>query len=188
MDSAQVIKISKYLSKHLRHQPERLGLELDAGGWVAVDVLLQACARQRFPITRQQLDEVVATNDKQRFAFDETGSKIRANQGHSVEVDLQLEPLDPPALLYHGAPEGIVPLLLTDGLAKMSRHHVHLSADVATAVKVGARRGRPVVLVVDAAAMHRAGHLFYCSANGIWLVDEVPPYFLRRLDSEQPAG
>jgi putative RNA 2'-phosphotransferase len=183
MDNQRVVKISKYLSKHLRHEPERLGLELEDGGWVGVDELLRACARHQFPITRQQLEEVVATNDKQRFSFDETGTKIRANQGHSVEVDLQLEPLDPPALLYHGTPEGNVDVILRNGLSKMARHHVHLSADVATARKVGARRGRPAILVIDAAAMHRAGHQFYRSANGVWLVDAVPPEFLRLLDA-----
>src|SRR3954470_1682346 len=104
MDSQQTVKISKYLSKHLRHQPERLGLQLEEGGWVSVDALLAACARHHFPISRAQLDEVVATNDKQRFAFDDTGTRLRANQGHSVDVDLQLEPLAPPALLYHGTP------------------------------------------------------------------------------------
>ena len=99
MDDARLIKVSKYLSKHLRHQPERLGLTLAEGGWVGVDDLLAACARQRFPITRAELDEVVARNDKQRFALDPTGTKIRANQGHSVAVDLGLEPVEPPDVL-----------------------------------------------------------------------------------------
>src|SRR5204863_646063 len=99
------VKVSKYLSLHLRHEPERLGLELQPGGWVLVQTLLDACARAHFPITRAELNEVVATSDKQRFALDETGTRIRANQGHSVEVDLQLEPREPPALLYHGTPE-----------------------------------------------------------------------------------
>src|SRR5580704_14837305 len=102
MDNARRIKISKFLSKHLRHEPEHLGLKLAEGGWVAVDALLDGCARQRFPISRGELDEVVRTSDKQRFAFDPTGTLIRANQGHSAEVDLQLEPVTPPALLYHG--------------------------------------------------------------------------------------
>jgi putative RNA 2'-phosphotransferase len=183
MDSKQLVKVSKYLSKHLRHQPERLGLCLEEGGWVNVTDLLNACARNRFPISRQELDEVVANNDKQRFSFDEGGTRIRANQGHSVEVDLQLEPAEPPALLFHGTPVGNRELVQTKGLLKMGRHHVHLSADVPTAIKVGARKGKPIVFVVDAAAMRQAGHLFYRSANGVWLADAVPPEFLKLLET-----
>jgi putative RNA 2'-phosphotransferase len=178
MDETRLVKISKYLSKHLRHQPERLGLRLEPGGWVAVEDLLRACARNHMPLTRQELDEVVAQNNKQRFAFDETGARIRANQGHSVDVDLQLEPAAPPERLYHGTGHGSVELILAEGLKRMSRHHVHLSADVETARRVGARHGRPVVLVVDAAAMQADGYLFYRSANGVWLADEVPAQYL----------
>src|SRR5437763_518620 len=123
MSEQRLVKVSKYLSKHLRHQPERLGLELEPGGWVEVEALLEACARHQFALSRDELEEVVRTNDKQRFAFDETGTRIRANQGHSVEVDLQLEPATPPALLYHGTPEGFVASILQTGLSKMARHH-----------------------------------------------------------------
>jgi putative RNA 2'-phosphotransferase len=178
MDQTERVKISKYLSKHLRHQPERLGLTLEEGGWVAVAALLAACAKHHFPITRAQLDEVVRTNDKQRFAFDETGERIRANQGHSVEVDLQLEPQAPPALLYHGTATSSVSSILATGIDRGKRHHVHLSLDAPTAVKVGSRHGKPIILVVDAAAMHKDGHLFYCSANEVWLTEHVPPAYL----------
>jgi putative RNA 2'-phosphotransferase len=181
MDPVRLVKISKYLSLHLRHQPERLGLQLAPGGWVPVEELLTACARNRFPIRRAELEEVVATSDKQRFAFDATGAQIRANQGHSAAVDLQLEPVTPPDTLYHGTPERSVAAILQSGLKKMARHHVHLSGDIPTAVKVGTRRGKPVVLAVDAAAMHQAGIPFYRSANGVWLVDHVPAEYLRRL-------
>jgi putative RNA 2'-phosphotransferase len=181
MDARRLVKISKYLSKHLRHEPERLGLELAPGGWVRVEDLLAACARHHFPITREQLEEVVAGNDKRRFAFDPTGTLIRANQGHSTAVDLQLEPAVPPALLYHGTGAQNVEAIRGGGLKKMARHHVHLSIDVPTATKVGARHGRPVVFEVDAAAMHRAGHTFSVSANGVWLTDAVPPEYLRPL-------
>lgn len=180
MNDSRLVKISKYLSKHLRHQPERIGLQLAPGGWVAVDELLAACKQHRFPISRAQLDEVVAKNDKQRFAFDSTGTQIRANQGHSVEVDLQLEPSVPPDVLYHGTGHRAVESIKQMGLCKMSRHHVHLSTDIATATAVGARHGRPVVFTVDAAAMHKAGYVFYCSENGVWLVDRVPPEYLRQ--------
>jgi putative RNA 2'-phosphotransferase len=181
MDPKQRVRVSKYLSKHLRHEPERLGLTLAPGGWVAVDDLLAACDRDNFPITRQQLEEVVATSDKQRFAFDPTGTRIRANQGHSAAVDLRLPPAEPPALLYHGTGEQHVGTIRGEGLRKMARHHVHLSIDVPTAMKVGARHGKPVVFEIDAAAMHRAGHTFYVSANGVWLTDTVPPEYLKTI-------
>jgi putative RNA 2'-phosphotransferase len=179
MDNDRLVKISKYLSKHLRHQPERLGLTLSPGGWVSVQALLSSCARNNFHISREELGEVVALNDKRRFSFDETGEMIRANQGHSIEVDLQLEAATPPALLYHGTGERAVELIKAAGLRKMGRHHVHLSREVETARRVGARHGRPVVFAVDAAGMAEAGHEFYVSANGVWLVEEVPPQYLR---------
>jgi putative RNA 2'-phosphotransferase len=181
MNDKRRVHVSKYLSLHLRHQPERLGLTLEAGGWVEVEELLDACARNNFPLTRDELNEVVATSDKKRFAFDDTHSRIRANQGHSVAVDLQLEPVAPPALLYHGTATRFVDAIRRDGLKKMARHHVHLSPDVPTARKVGARHGAPVILEVDAAAMSRDGCVFFCSANGVWLVDEVPARYLREV-------
>jgi putative RNA 2'-phosphotransferase len=181
LDDARLVKVSKFLSKHLRHQPERLGLQLKPGGWVAVDVLLAACTAHRFPITRAELDDVVARDDKQRFALDPTGALIRANRGHSVSVDLRLERAVPPPVLYHGTGERAVPSILQSGLRKMRRHHVHLSPDVETARRVGARHGRPIILAVDAAALHRVGVLFYRSANGVWLVDHVPPTCLRQI-------
>lgn len=178
MNKTRQIKISKYLSKHLRHSPERLGLTLALGGWVTVDELLAACAAHQFPLTRTELEEVVAANDKQRFSFDEIKTRIRANQGHSVEVDLQLEPQIPPDILYHGTGERSVSAIKQSGLLKMSRHHVHLSKDVETARKVGMRHGRPAIFTVDTATMHQAGFSFYCSDNGVWLVDRVPPQYL----------
>jgi putative RNA 2'-phosphotransferase len=179
MDRKRLVRISKYLALHLRHQPERLGLELEPGGWVEVDVLLDACARDGFPLTRDELAEVVRENDKQRFSFDETGTRIRANQGHSTEVDLQLEPATPPDVLYHGTATQTLEDVLREGAKRMSRHHVHLSRTPEEARKVGARHGKPVVLVVDAATMHRDGFLFYQAANGVWLTDHVPARYLR---------
>lgn len=186
MDDKRLIKISKFLSKHLRHQPERLGLELAVGGWVEVADVLAACAQHNFPISATELREVVARNNKQRFAFDAGGTRIRASQGHSVAVDLELPPSPPPARLYHGTNQQVVTLILREGLHKMNRQHVHLSADVATAHIVGARRGRPVILAVDAAAMAADGHQFFCSANGVWLADHVPPQYLAQ-PIEDPA-
>lgn len=178
MDKSRQVKISKYLSKHLRHTPERLGLTLALGGWVSVDELLSACAAHQFSLTRAELEEVVASSDKQRFSFDETKTRIRANQGHSIEVNLQLEPRIPPDVLYHGTGEKSVSAILQSGLLKMSRHHVHLSQDMETARKVGMRHGRPTIFVVDTVAMHQAEFSFYCSDNEVWLVDRVPPQYL----------
>jgi putative RNA 2'-phosphotransferase len=181
MDKSHQTKISKYLSKHLRHTPERLGLTLAPGGWVSIDELLAACATHQFPITLAELEAVVADSDKQRFSFDKAKTLIRANQGHSTEVDLQLEPQTPPDKLYHGTGEKSVPAILRSGLLKMSRHHVHLSTNIETAQKVGMRHGRLVLFAVNAAAMHQAGFTFYCSDNGVWLVDEVPPQYLTQM-------
>lgn len=179
MDAKRQVRISKFLSLHLRHQPADLGLTLEPGGWVPVADLIAGAARKGIPITPAELAEVVRASDKRRFAFDESGTKIRANQGHSAEVDLQLEPAEPPAMLYHGTADRFLAAILRDGLRKMNRHHVHLSADTATAAKVGSRHGRLVTLEVDAAGMHAAGHAFFRSANGVWLVDAVPPGYLR---------
>ncbi len=179
MDEKRLVKVSRYLSKHLRHRPERLGLRLEPGGWVGVDELLEACARHRFPIGREELREVVERNDKRRFAFDPWGTRIRAQQGHSVPVDLGLGPLAPPPVLYHGTNERALTFIMREGLSPMGRHHVHLSPDPETAGRVGARRGRPVVLEVDSGRMSREGHAFYRSGNGVWLVEAVPPRYLR---------
>jgi putative RNA 2'-phosphotransferase len=176
-----MIQISKYLAKHLRHAPHALGLTLQPGGWVPVDGLLAAADRDGFSITYDDLVECVETNDKQRFAFDVTGELIRANQGHSVEVDLQLEEREPPETLYHGTVERFLPPILNEGLVRGKRHHVHLSKDAETARKVGARRGKPVILKIDAGKMHRDGHKFLLSANGVWLTAVVPPNYLARL-------
>lgn len=174
--------VSKYLAKHLRHEPEALGLALQDGGWVPVDDLLDATARHGFPISYDELVEVVETNDKARFGFDATGDRIRANQGHSVAVDLQLDESEPPPLLYHGTVERSLAAIRLEGLSRMARHHVHLSADVATARRVGARRGRPIILTVQAGQMHRDGHRFYQSTNGVWLTAAVPPAYLTEAD------
>ncbi|ALU94966.1 RNA 2'-phosphotransferase [Streptomyces globisporus C-1027] len=180
MDERRTVKVSKYLSKHLRHQPERIGITLDENGWVGVETLLSAAALHGFTISRAELDHVVTVNDKRRFTVD--GDRIRANQGHTVAVDLDLPPAEPPAYLYHGTVARVMEAIRAEGLRPMTRHHVHLSPDRETATRVGARRGRPLVLTVDAGAMHRAGHVFRVSANGVWLADAVPPEFLRLRD------
>jgi putative RNA 2'-phosphotransferase len=175
------IRISKYLSKHLRHQPERLGLELLPGGWVNVEQLLAAAAANGFEINLAQLQQVVTSNDKQRFAFNDAGDLIRANQGHSIEVDLQLTAKIPPNLLYHGTNIKAIEPILATGLDKMSRHHVHLTTDLNMARKVGGRRGKSAVLVVNTIAMIDDGYDFYCTDNDVWLVESVPPQYLELL-------
>jgi putative RNA 2'-phosphotransferase len=175
----QLVEISKFLSFVLRHNPQAIGITLDAEGWVSVDELLAAAARHGQSIRREQLDEVVATNDKKRFAFSPDGRLIRANQGHSVEVDLGLAPVEPPELLYHGTVERFLDSIHEKGLIRGKRHHVHLSADRETAVRVGQRSGRPVVLVVESGRMHRDGHKFFRSENGVWLTETVPSTYLQ---------
>jgi putative RNA 2'-phosphotransferase len=184
MDGKRNIRISKYLAKHLRHEPERIGIELDAQGWVGVEELLGAAAAHGFPFSREELEEVVATNDKRRYVIDEDGGRVRANQGHSVTVDLDLPVMEPPAWLYHGTVGRFLDAIRSEGLRPMNRHAVHLSPDRETATRVGARRGRPVVLPVDAGAMHRDGHTFRMSENGVWLVDAVPPGYLRSISGD----
>jgi uncharacterized protein (TIGR02452 family) len=171
-------KISKFLSLVLRHEPERIGISLDDSGWTDVPALLAAAAKHGVSLTREQLAEVVAGSDKQRFALSPDGERIRANQGHSVDVDLKLEAVSPPATLYHGTVDKFLDSIRAKGLIKGERHHVHLSADTTTASKVGSRRGKAVLLQVRAAAMAEAGHQFFRSANGVWLVESVPPEFL----------
>ncbi|MGW7277599.1 RNA 2'-phosphotransferase [Streptomyces sp. NPDC054844] len=177
MDDRRTVKVSKYLSKHLRHQPERIGLALDEAGWVEIDTLIAAAAAHGFRFTREELDHVVATNDKRRFAIE--GTRIRASQGHTIDVDLALPAAPPPPFLYHGTVARHLEAIRAEGLRPMNRHDVHLSPDRETATRVGARRGRPVVLSVEAAAMHRDGHAFHVSANGVWLTKSVPPRYVR---------
>lgn len=178
MGQKKTVKTSRYLSFVLRHHPESIGLELDDEGWVAVDALLIAMKRNGKGISRSYLETVVSTNDKKRFAFSDDGSKIRASQGHSVSVSLGLEPQSPPAALYHGTIRGFLESIKSEGLKPGSRQHVHLSADRETAKKVGQRRGKPVILTVDAQKLHQNGHEFFLSANGVWLTASVPPEFL----------
>lgn len=178
MNERQRTAISKFLSFVLRHQPEAIGVQLDAHGWVEIERLLEQCRAHGRALSRAELEEVVATNAKRRFAISEDGARLRASQGHSTAVDLDYEPAAPPEILFHGTVASSLDAIRARGLDRMRRHHVHLSPDVETARAVGARRGRPVVLRVRAGAMHRDGHTFFLSANGVWLTDAVPPSYL----------
>lgn len=175
-------RISKFLSLVLRHKPETIGLTLHEGGWALVDELMSKMNEKGIALDAELLQFIVHNNDKKRFAFNEDKTMIRASQGHSVEVDLDLPVSTPPDVLYHGTAAHLLDAVLAEGLKRQRRHHVHLSAEAATAVSVGGRHGRPVLLEIDTRSMQEAGHVFYISANGVWLVDEVPPAFIKVAD------
>ncbi len=173
--------MSKFLGYVLRHRPDSIGLAVDERGWASVDELLDRAAAAGRRFDREDLLRVVATNDKRRFTLAPDGRRIRAAQGHSIAVDLELRPVEPPPALYHGTAERFVDSIMRDGLTPRSRRHVHLSLDEATARRVGARNGRPAVFAVHAREMHARGHRFYLSENGVWLTDRVPPEYLSRV-------
>jgi putative RNA 2'-phosphotransferase len=178
MNEKQTKRISKFLSLILRHKPDSVGVELDENGWTDINVLLEKMNVAGTKIDRTVLDYVVDTNPKKRFAISDCGAKIRASQGHSVEIDLAYEPADPPQFLFHGTPQKIVPLIKAGGLKKMGRHHVHMNAEAEPCIEVAQRYGKPVVLKIAAAKMHNAGYEFFRSANSVWLTDNVPPEFI----------
>lgn len=175
MDRDRIRRLSKLISRVLRHDPDLAGVTLDAEGWVAVDDLLDGLGRLGHRLSLQELAEVVTGGDKQRFERTADGRRIRARYGHSVAVDPGYPPARPPRLLYHGTPAGNVEAIRAGGISPMGRQLVHLSEDVDTARTVGARRGRPVVLVIDAAAMSAEGAVFHRLPGGIWLTGPVPP-------------
>ena len=172
------VRVSKFLSLVLRHQPEKVGVTLDRGGWVSVSTLLEALGAHGLSLSLDELREVVRSNDKQRFSFSPDGLQIRASQGHSVRVELGYEPRQPPPTLYHGTAERFLPSIRQQGLSKGRRHHVHLSEQGATAHAVGRRYGRPVILEIASGAMHADGHAFFRSANGVWLTEHVPVRYI----------
>lgn len=172
------VRLSKRLSLWLRHQPQAAGLTLDEQGWTDVDAVLAGFLRVGMPVDWPALLRLVDESDKQRFELSADASRIRARQGHSVAVDLDWPRTPPPALLYHGTVERALPAILGEGLKPMRRHHVHLSPDIATATRVGNRRGAAVVLAIRAAEMAKAGHVFLLTGNGVWLTGHVPPSYL----------
>jgi putative RNA 2'-phosphotransferase len=173
-----LVKSSKLIALVLRHQPDKIGLELDKNGWADTAELLQKLNERGYFFDLELLKEVVETNDKKRFVFSEDFAKIRAYQGHSVEVDLNLEPKTPPSFLFHGTADQNLGSIKQSGLVKGSRHHVHLSAEEETAKKVGSRHGKPVILTVKAGEMRVDGHQFFQSENGVWLTEAVPAKYL----------
>jgi len=178
MTPEQTIRTSKFLSLVLRHQPEAAGIQLDEAGWTPVEKLREGCAQAGKPLTHEDLEHIVAINPKKRFEFSADGTRIRASQGHSVEVELQYAAKVPPTVLYHGTATRFLDSIREKGLLKMQRHQVHLSAETRMTMQVGSRHGIPVLLHIQAEAMHQQGHHFYQSTNGVWLVDHVPPEFI----------
>jgi putative RNA 2'-phosphotransferase len=175
----ELTKVSKYMSFLLRHKPDAIGLNLDDQGWASIDELIEKTTD--FALNKDLIALVAETCEKQRFAIDFANGKIRANQGHSIDVDLNLEPITPPSTLVHGSAERFLESILEKGLTKHKRHHVHLSESSSVAMSVGGRYGKPVLLEIDAKTMYDNGHLFYRSVNNVWLVDSVPPEYIKRV-------
>jgi putative RNA 2'-phosphotransferase len=176
--NANLTRVSKLLSLVLRHKPQEIGLTLDPQGWAEVDQLIGLINAKGTKLTFPLLEQVVATNDKQRFIFSEDKSKIRANQGHSIQIDLALQPKQPPSLLFHGTATRFLDSIRAQGLLRGSRQHVHLALDRQTAIKVGQRHGKPAVLEVRTEAMHVDGFEFFCAENGVWLTEHVPAKYI----------
>ena len=178
MNDKDIKRISKKMSLALRHKPEALDLKLDEQGWSTVDALLQGFHNKGIPLTLQTLQKVVADNNKKRFTFNDDGTMIRANQGHSINIDLGMEPTTPPPTLFHGTATRFLDSIKATGLEKRSRQHVHLSANKETASQVGKRHGKLVILVVRSEEMHQQGFEFFISKNGVWLTDHIPAEFI----------
>jgi putative RNA 2'-phosphotransferase len=178
MSKNKLTKASKFLSLILRHKPDEIGLTLDAEGWAPISEIIDK-SQSKMPLTKELIEQVVSTSDKQRFKLSDDGLMIRANQGHSIKVDLKLSPKEPPAILYHGTDSRFMDSINQEGLKPGQRHHVHLSTDIATATAVGKRYGKVVILEIDAEAMQKQGYKFFLSDNNVWLTENVPPQFLK---------
>ncbi|MBN2355678.1 RNA 2'-phosphotransferase [candidate division KSB1 bacterium] len=175
----ELVPISKFLSKILRHHPEQIGLTLDSQGWADVEELIACANRHNVNLDRALLDEIVATNEKKRYSYSDDRSRIRATQGHSISVDLALKNVEPPSILYHGTAIRFWPSIQQDGLQRRGRLHVHLSTDADTAYAVGKRHGKPLILQIDSARMYADGIAFHLSDNSVWLTDCVPAKYIK---------
>lgn len=173
-------RIGKFLSLILRHEPQKIGIELDEQGWANVKELIEKCNKHHYHFSMEDLIEIVETNDKQRYSFNEKRNKIRANQGHSIDIDLALRPVEPPEYLYHGTATRFVSSIMEQGILKGSRQYVHLSKDKETATKVGSRHGKPSILTIMSGNMYKDGILFYQSNNGVWLTDYVDVKYISK--------
>jgi putative RNA 2'-phosphotransferase len=182
-EERELVSVSKFLSLVLRHRPEAIGIKLDHNGWVDIASLLLQCEKFGRPISKSLLEKVVLGNNKRRFATSDDGLRIRASQGHSVNVKLEYQPVVPPEFLYHGTTPNRLNSIQREGLRKMKRHHVHLSPDEETARDVGKRRGSALILRVRSGQMYRDGHVFYLSANGVWLTEHIPSLYISPIAS-----
>lgn len=182
INEKQQTHISKFLSLVLRHKPETIGIQLDRNGWIDVNELIDKSNKYGIQFDRETLNHIVATNSKKRFAFNDKFDKIRASQGHSVEIELGYKNQKPPEILFHGTSEKSVQSILDKGLEKRNRQHVHLSSDTETAIKVGQRHGKAIVFEILAERMYNDKFEFYISENGVWLTDIVPPKYLKIKD------
>lgn len=171
--------LGKFISLILRHKPETIGIELDEHGWADVNELIAGVKKTSPDFNMEVLEEIVRSNSKQRYSYNDDHTKIRANQGHSIQVDVELKEETPPAILYHGTGEKSVASIQEQGLLPQSRLYVHLSKDKSTAISVGSRHGKPVVFTVQSGIMHEEGYKFFLSENGVWLTKKVPQKYLR---------
>ncbi|MFA8300909.1 MAG: RNA 2'-phosphotransferase [Hyphomicrobiales bacterium] len=184
IEERQCKRIGKFISLILRHRPEVINITLDANGWINTNVLIQGINNKGYNIDKNVLDHIVATNSKKRFEYNEDESMIRASQGHSIQVDLELNEVTPPDVLYHGTVERFTDSISLNGLQKQNRQHVHLSRDIATAIDVGRRRGKPVILEINSKQMHLDGFKFFLSRNKVWLTDSVPVEYINYHNKE----
>ncbi len=175
----ELIKISKFLSLILRHKPESIGVSMSPHGWVKINELIQAAEKHRIYFNKKLIDQVIKEDNKQRFTYSTDGESIRANQGHSINIELELKPSKPPKILYHGTASRFMENIRKKGLLKMNRQHVHLSLLKKTAYDVGKRHGKPIILIIDANRMTKDGYDFYLSKNGVWLTEHVAPQYLQ---------
>jgi len=180
MNNNNIIKHSKFLSLVLRHKPQTIGIDLDKNGWVDIDILIQKMSDFGKNLTREELYFIVENNSKKRFAINEVDNKIRANQGHSLNIDLGFEAIQPPEILYHGTAQRFLASIFENGLEKRNRHHVHMSANKVTATSVGQRHGKPIISEVKALEMFKDSFQFFLSENGVWLTDKVPSKYLNK--------
>ena len=179
MDSKHINEASKFLSYVLRHKPHSIGLELDSDGWAEIDQLIIGSANEGRNINREMILAILTSSEKKRFAISSDGQHIRALQGHSSEnVSIRLPAETPPTILYHGTATRFLKSIQQQGLISGSRHHVHLTKDKSTALAVGQRYGKPVILIIDSLKMHQDGLAFYLAENGIWLTTHVPPQYI----------
>ena len=182
------VSLGRFISLILRHKPETIGIELDGEGWADVDELIDGVNRAGKYIDRETLERIVCENNKKRYTLSPDGKRIRANQGHSIDVHIEMEKHDPPDKLYHGTAERFLDSIKESGIKRMSRQYVHLSPDVETAFAVGKRHGKPIVLVIDAASMAADGYVFMLSANGVWQSEDIPWKYVAEVIRNDKGG